>query len=451
VLFVSLKSLILPHCQADGFELRLDYLTTLNINEIAEFCAQLNKPIILALRKTSHGGHFAGTDQEGWRLLEKLSELKTTTFVDLEHDTPPSFLKEIKTPILLSYHNFEYTPDNLDALLESLSSPYPYAYKIATMAKSSCDALRMLLFVKKHAHRKICGLCMGEKGILTRILGPVYGSFINYACLNEAIAPGQLTINELRSIYHYDLLNQHTTPYGLIGDPVSQSIGHIVHNRMIREEKRNAVYVKTPVSEIELPPFLRLAHQLGFKGLSVTAPLKEAILPHLDHLDPNAQAIGAVNTVLFKERGLEGHNTDGKGAIESIKKQFCLNGKKIIILGSGGAARAIAYEALQQGARVTLLNRTVERARNLAIKLSCQWGALEDLKQDYDLIINSTTSPMPIDPSCFHSGAVAMDISISPSPFLAQAQKKGCFIISGSDMWHCQALRQRALYFNNKE
>ena len=204
---------------------------------------------------------------------------------------------------------------------------------------------------------------------------------MSYACLNKelATAPGQLTVKELIENYDYPQLTPATQLYGLIGDPVEQSIGDLTHNALMQTLEIDAVYVKMHVRAQELKEAILNLKSLSFKGLSVTTPHKETILKYLDFLDPEAQEIGAVNTIILKDAKAFGYNTDGIGALSAIEKYFPVHYKTIVILGAGGAARAIAYEAKKRGARVILLNRNLERAKIVGKSLRCEWRSLEEL------------------------------------------------------------------------
>lgn len=439
MLFVSLSSPVNPRVQCDGFELRLDLFSRIDPKEIAELSESLKKPVILTLRKKSAGGDFEGTEKERLALIESLLFLKPY-LIDLEHTTDPYFLKELACfPLLISYHNYQNTPDDLSHVLKTIETPFAHAYKIATWAEKSSDALRMLLFVKQQAqHHKISGICMGEKGLPTRVLGPCVGNFIDYACYPDPIAPGQLTPQTLRSLYHFDRLNPETHFYGLIGNPIDKSIGHIAHNQIMKDPKWNSVYLKMAVDPEELSSFLPLAARVGFKGLSVTHPLKEAVLPFLS---PIHTQIGAVNTLVFHEHTTEGYNTDGIGAIQSLNKE--LENKKMVIIGAGGTARAIAFEAIKLGAKVVILNRTVDKALQLAASLGCRGGSLEELPETCDLLINATSSPLPIHPLPL---TFTMDVSFWPTSFLQKARSLGCEVLNGSSLWEHQAKIQQKIW-----
>lgn len=450
-----------PSFKADVAELRLDLFENITYGHIQQIRQQISMmPVIFTLRKASQGGKFKGTESERLDFLMELMTLQPN-FVDLEYDTDPKFIEKIanqfpRIKIILSYHNYENTPEDLASILAVMKRQrYVHAYKIATTARSTVDALRMLHFIKQHKQDRITGLCMGNFGTITRILSSVFGNYMTYASPNkeDRIAPCQLTIDELCSIYHFYSLCSLTAVYGLIGDPVEKSPSHLTHNAIIRQYKWMAVYVKMVVLPEELPSILMWAKKCGFAGLSVTIPLKELLAPFLDYIDTTAQEIGAVNTIIFKDDKLYGFNTDAKGALNALEEKSTIKDKDIVLLGAGGTARAIAYEARQRGANVRILNRTKDRAEKLSHKFNCHFGSLDELcERPFSIIINSTPIFPEIDCSALHAETTAMDIQIRPKNtlFLQEAEKRGCKLVYGYEMFIQQALGQFRLWFGQE-
>ena len=181
--------------ESDLYEIRLDYFNTIDLDQVSQL---LNKPCILTLRCRSEGGKFQGSEEERIDLLQQLATLKPA-YIDLETTVPTAIIEKIakQTKVILSYHNFDHTPD-LEMLWETLSRIPATHYKIATMANSSLDSWRMLDLVKKQ--RNLIGFCLGEKGSFSRILGAIFGNPITYACLEEPTAPGQNSLAEFKSI-----------------------------------------------------------------------------------------------------------------------------------------------------------------------------------------------------------------------------------------------------------
>ncbi|MBM3183696.1 MAG: shikimate dehydrogenase [Chlamydiae bacterium] len=457
MLFLSVSHPDIPkhiEYQIDGIELRLD-LFHWEFEKVKYLLDRSPHPVMLTLRKKSQGGKFEGTEEEREAVILKLLALQPP-FFDLEGDMRPTFLENTikkfpKTKFVLSHHDFEKTPENLESIYQNFMRFHPFSCKIAAFANATNDALKMLLFAKNH--RNVSVICMGEKGEFARVLGKIAGNVIDYAVFEgqEKTGPGQLTAEELISIYRYPTLNEKTAIYGLIGNPVVKSPGHIHHNGVFREKNVNAVYVKMIVNPEELEEFLNLAKQLSFHGLSVTIPLKGKIVPFVDHIDPKTKQIGAINTLRFEKNQLFGTNTDGVGALDAIESQLKVKGKEIVLIGAGGAARGIAFEALARGAHLTILNRTLERAKELAKEVNGKAGALCDVPKDADILINCSPDPIPINPKQITGHMLVMDIVYAPkeTEFLKVALQKGCKIVYGEEMFYNQAQEQTRVWLSD--
>jgi len=317
------------------------------------------------------------------------------------------------------YHNFDETPGDLQSVLDGL--PHADFYKISCLANSITDSLRMLAFVRNKPN--VSGMCMGPFGHITRILGPVFENPFTFSALGPEAAPSQVQAQELVETYRFHRLGPATKIYGLIGNPVSQSPSHITHNAYLAET--DAVYIKMLLEMEELYLFFELMKELPFHGLSVTIPFKERVQPYLDEITEEAEAIGAVNTITFGEVAL-GSNTDGVGALDAIGE---VSGKRVVILGAGGSSKAIEFEAKKRGAQVTILSR--------------RFGNLDHVSE-YDILINTTPVECPIALEKLLPNKVVMDINVThaESPFMLHAQKLGCRLVYGMDMFKRQALGQ---------
>jgi 3-dehydroquinate dehydratase / shikimate dehydrogenase len=446
---------------ADLVELRLDCFALLDMTALKKLRSHFSIPMIFTLRSQQQGGSYPQSEEN--RLIEicRLCALKPE-YLDLESHVSPSFIKEIASQypeikVILSHHDFETTPKNLDKLYQKMKIVPAHFYKIAVTPQNCLDAMRFVCWANK-TNDQLIAISMGSHGQLSRILGPMIGTPITYAALEEDLltAPGQLSAKTLIEQYHHRSLNRHSALYGLIGDPVDQSISAETHNHLFTTCGFNAVYVKIQVKTSELAEFLNYAKQLPFRGFSVTMPLKESILPYLDGIDPRALDIGAVNTLLFEDNKINGFNTDGIGALNALENEGLVKDKRVIIIGAGGAARAIAYEAKQRGSHVTLVNRDKGKALQIAQRLHCTGKGLEDMvacaQEGYDILINCTPVALPIASDYILPQAVVMDIVTKPkdTPFLKQAMEKGCQVIYGYEMFIEQAIEQFNLWFKNR-
>ena len=192
-----------------------------------------------------------------------------------------------------------------------------------------------------------------------------------------------------------------TSVFGIIGDPVEHSLSPAMHNAAFEKLCLDNIYVPFLVKAEELEDAIKGAHAMGIKGLNVTIPHKTEVINYLDYLDIAAGLIGAVNTIEFGENGAIGHNTDGIGAIRAIEEITSVKNKKFMILGAGGAARAVSFQLFLSGAKsLTISNRTVEKAEVLRddlvekldndVKVIDMGFELEQELKDTDILINTT-------------------------------------------------------------
>jgi len=246
-----------------------------------------------------------------------------------------------------------------------------------------------------------------------------------------------------------------TSVFGIIGDPVEHSLSPGMHNAAFRELGLDNIYVPFHVKAGELENAINGAHALVIRGLNVTIPHKTEVIKYLDYLDIAAGLIGAVNTIEFGENGAVGHNTDGIGAVRAISEVVPLKNKKIMILGAGGAARAISFQILLSGAKnLVISNRTIEKASELKddlvekldpdVKVTDLGFNLEEELKDTDILINTTPigmypniSQQPlVTANMMHPGLIVNDIVYNPlkTGLIVEAEKVGAKTISGVKM-----------------
>ncbi|MBF8263949.1 MAG: hypothetical protein HW387_1614 [Parachlamydiales bacterium] len=434
---------------ADLIEIRLDLLDPKALQHLKELPRQ--KPLIFTFRKKTQGGARDIPEQERLELFEKCLACRPE-YCDIETDTDLSFFDRIakKYPdmkIIGSFHDFEQMPAHLEEAFEAMQRPQIAHYKIAVMAKTVNDALHLMVFAREKQH--LTCIAMGHDGQVSRILGPLFGAEFCYAAIDEADAPlGQLSLSSLCDVYRFRDLNPHTKIYALLGDPVDKSRGHIFHNQSLPP---GTVYVKLHITIPDMPMFFSIMRKFPFAGFSVTMPLKEQLGKYLTRIDPASIAIGSVNTILVQDEHLIGYNTDGAGAMNALEHHQPVKGRRLAILGAGGSARAIAYEAIARGALVIVLNRTVERAQALAKEFGCEAAPLEEFsKTPYDVLINTVPVDLLYDPQFLNPSATVMDIVYweTQTPLLKAAHERGCVCITGWEMFQQQALLQQKIWFN---
>ena len=445
---------------ADCIELRLDCFNTLDMNALRKLRSYFSIPMIFTLRSVQQGGAYKGSEEERLADICRLVALEPEYF-DLENHVSAHFIADIslnypKIKLILSYHHFMAVPEDLEKLYDDMRKVPASLYKVAVTPCNCLDVVRFMLWVKKNSGNLIA-IGMGIHGQISRVLVPILGCPFVYASFEEdENALGQLSAKTLIHTYHYRNLNPQTAVYALIGDPVDRSMSHETHTELMSACGLNAVYVKIQVTSLELDAFLQLAKCLPICGISVTMPLKEHIIPFLDEIDVQAMNIGAVNTVLLREGKWCGFNTDGIGALNALESECRVKDKRIVIIGAGGAAKAVVYEAIRRGAIVTVINRDETKALEIAKKYGCEGSGLEcmtnGISVDYDILINCTPVDCPIALESIIPGTTVMDIKTRArdTAFLKYAKQKKCRIIYGSRMFTEQAIGQFALWFKDR-
>ncbi len=224
--------------------------------------------------------------------------------------------------MVLSHHDFSSTPSDLVAVFERMTSIPAAIYKLATFATRSVDQFRHFDVVDraKALGKRAVAIAMGEKGIATRVLGPSRGAAFTFCAADHGrvAAPGQLELAAMSGLFRVDALSDATIVTGLVAGSVGYSRSPAIHNGAAGELGVDLVYV--PFAVDDLAVFLAEARpRLSLRGLSVTNPYKTEILPMLDRVDPLAQRVGAVNTVVVEGDELVGHNTDVAGAMRPLE------------------------------------------------------------------------------------------------------------------------------------
>ena len=250
------------------------------------------------------------------------------------------------------------------------------------------------------------------------------------------------------------ILDGATQVYGLLGRPVAHSLSPAMHNAAFRELGLNAVYVAFEVAD--LARAVAGLRGLQIPGVSVTIPLKEEIIPLLDGLDSRAARIGAVNTVVNRGGVLTGHNTDWLGALMALEEQTQISGQRVLILGAGGAARAIAFAVLEKGGQVAITDVDQDKALALARQLGAAAVAPNQIGEySAEVLINATpvgmkpkSGDIPLDPALLEHYKVVMDIVYQPldTRLLQEARARGCQVIDGLRMLIHQGAAQFELW-----
>lgn len=496
-------------------EVRLDFL-----KKAPDFKRLLeNKPcpMLATVRRPPDGGKWDDSE-EARRMILRQAIVAGFDWIDLETDIADSIPRFGRVRRIISYHNFREMPADLEKLHEAMCKQDGDVVKVVVRAQHPNDNLRVLELVKKGLKPTIA-FCMGDLGFPSRILQAKYGAPFTYAAFNKErnIAPGMPSFAEMKRIYHYYDIDAATAVYGVIGDPISHSLSPVIHNTAFRQLGINAVYLPFRVPRETLPAFLQAHEKLPVSGYSVTIPQKEAAAQAARSRDETVERTGAANTLVRIDAGVfSAHNTDYDGFLESLRaflptftsvaagpgdivppatitarvhlppgalttptavpgstditqapssgaptaeperQSATVANRVALVLGAGGIARAVAHALHREGALVTIANRTLERAQDLAHEVGCrhvEWKARHGVL--CDLLVNCTAVGMhpnvdelPVHPSYLKPGLIVFDTVYTPEQTLLikEARDRGCHVITGVELFIRQAARQFELF-----
>jgi 3-dehydroquinate dehydratase / shikimate dehydrogenase len=442
-------------------EFRLDYLDKplLALPKLKHFFADNTAATgIATCRREANGGKFSGSVAAEVEILSKAAAAGFH-LIDLELESVETLkkgelqkLRDAGAALIISHHDFSATKD-LDGIFERITPFQPDFIKIVPTAKTLTDNVTLIRFLERMTdNSNIIGICMGDAGIISRVLGVRAGSAFTFAAATpgEETGPGQIAAHTLIETYRIDQVDAATKVYGVAGNPIKSSLSPVMMNTAFRRETVNAVYLALQATKIA--DLLKLVHEIPIQGLSVTMPLKEEIMAHLEKTDPLSAKIGACNTVLRAQDGkLYGFNTDVAGIIGPLEKRMSLRGAKALVLGAGGAARAAVFGLRDKGAEVFILNRTPETAAKLAKQAGAKAIKKEAVaKTGFDVIINATPIGMAgqkgaqlLEAKDLNTKLV-FDLVYNPveTPLLRAARQQNIPIITGVEMFVHQGARQ---------
>ncbi len=491
---------------ADLVEMRIDRLFHGEGDDegaavVARLVAESPLPLIVTCRAADEGGEYDGDDSARVSLYESLGtgeRGQPPAYVDLELSTyersanlrqkvhlaidHPAQIRDVRTRLILSHHDFEKRPERLfDVLGRMRASDGARVLKLAWHARSLRDNLEIFELLSEK-DRPTIALAMGRFGLMSRVLAPKFGGFLTFASLRDsgATAPGQPTVRELIDAYRFRSIGPSTRVYGVAGWPVEHSLSPALHNAAFEATGHDGVYLPMPIPEGWEHFKATVLAMLDFKpldlrGLSVTIPHKTHLvrLAREDtsrawSLDPLADRLGAANTLVVDDDGAcRVLNTDGAGVVEPLAERLGgLSGKRVMVLGAGGAARSAAGALAQAGAHVMICARRTEAAAALAGELGAHWpGAFESgaigvrIGDSCEVLVNCTPAGMrsgtapdqrAIDlEQARDSGALAEDSTVFETvyaplrtPLVEQAESLGFGVITGDAMFIVQASAQ---------
>ncbi|MFG0292792.1 MAG: type I 3-dehydroquinate dehydratase [Phycisphaerales bacterium JB050] len=466
---------------------------------VLQLVADSPLPCIITCRSTDEGGEHDGDDSARVSLIEALgtsdhppryidfeaaaydrsANLRQKINLAIQHEQQ---VRDVSTGLILSAHDFHSRPSNLFALLASMRShDAAKVIKLAFRARSVRDNLEIFDILRERDRPTIV-LGMGEHGLMSRVLAPKFGGFLTFASLTEqgGTAPGQPTIAELRGRYRFDAISESTKVYAVLGDPVAHSISPDVHNAAFEAIGHDGVYLPLRINagweHFKATLLSLLAYKpLDFTGASVTIPHKEHLLRLAIEqnaagepweVSPVAFGAGAANTLAVRSDGTKFVDNTDALAIKSLLREAMggeLAGASVVLLGAGGVARGAAAALLEEGAHITVCNRTTERAEKLRDDLTnalpaatgsiviAPWENRHDL--DAKAWVNCTAMGMsgggaehesPLDLALVRDidNAIVLDTVYAPrrTPLLIACEEQGVRAIDGVRVFVRQAL-----------
>ncbi|MCK6474975.1 MAG: shikimate dehydrogenase [Planctomycetes bacterium] len=432
---------------------------------------------VVTYRSPEEGGRDANASDETRLAFAKTAVQAQAAFVDLEVATFARlgdrargvFADRKSTRLIASFHDFEAVPvyDRLHALRKQGEALGADVVKIAVQPKAIHDAspLLDLLYATDFA-KPLMALAMGEAGFWSRVLGPRFPQPAPFTFARgegaPGTAPGQPIWRELLELYRFRRIGPATPVYGVIGSPIAHSLSPAMHNAALAALNLDGVFLPFRVDG-EPAAFAReIAPKLGVRGLSVTIPHKETVIAAAAEIDPLARQIGAVNTLVARGGGWFATNTDAHAAAGSFEEaaggEGALNGKTVLVLGAGGAARAVAFGIKARGAEVWLHNRTESRAEKLAQDVGARCVKREEISRQPKAllgVINTTSVGMhpnvdatPLAASEIPQGSLVFDTVYNPlrTRLLELAEGRGCRTLNGLKMFVRQGAEQFRLF-----
>ncbi|KAK9292866.1 hypothetical protein L1049_020955 [Liquidambar formosana] len=460
---------------ADLVEVRLDYLKGFSPKQDLEILIKQSPlPTLITYRPIWEGGQYDGDESRRQDALRLALELGAD-HIDVELQVAPEFYNSLrgkkseKVKIIVSSHNYQNTPSSEDIgnLVARIQATGADIVKIATTAQDITDSARVFQ-VLAHSQVPTIGIVMGERGLMSRILCSKFGGYLTFGSVEAGIvsAPGQPTVKDLLDLYNFRQIGPDTKVHGVIGKPIGHSKSPHLYNAAFKSAGFNGIYLPLLVDSVS--DFLTTYSSPDFVGYSYTIPHKEAGLKCCDEIDPVAKAIGAISCMIRRPDGkLMGYNVDYLGAIAAIEEALRatngasngsgspLAGKLFVVIGAGGAGKALAYGGKEKGARVVVANRTYEKAKELANKVggdAITLDELDDFHPEDGMILANTTSVgmkpntdlTPISKKALSHYSLVFDAIYTPkwTRLLQEAQESGATVVFGTEMFINQAFVQ---------
>lgn len=443
-------------------ELRLDFIA--RAPDLRRILRDKPCPMIATVRRRQDGGRWSGTE-DARQMLLKHCIVGGFDWIDLETDIADQIRRFKDVKRIVSYHDLTDFPQDLEEIYARMCKQDADILKIVVCAQSPADNLRVLNLLRS-SKRPTVAFCSGDIGYPSRILSLKFGAPYTYAAFNKerGVVPGMPSFDELQRVYRPGGIDANTNLFGVIGDPVAQSLSPLVHNAAFRELNINARYVPFRVPRGQLPGFLDAFDALDVRGYSVTIPHKEAAAQASHAHDDTVELTHAANTLLRRQHGFFGVNTDYQAMLDCLRHNLGqpedqppdLHRRMVLVLGAGGIARAAAHAVHRAGGTVYIAGRTLDRAQKLAGEISAEaldWNARH--REGCEIVVNCTPVGMhpnldetPVHASFLKPGMIVFDAIYTPETtmLIREARARGCQTITGVELFVRQAALQCQLF-----
>lgn len=429
--------------EADLVELRLDGVRDV---DVAGAVGGRRRPVVVTCRPVWEGGRFDGAEEDRLALLRDAARLGAE-YVDVEWRARRELLSDVPAGrVVLSHHAYDAPPDDLPERIRAMRAGHAGIVKVAVHARRLTDVLRLrAAFDVADSAGPHVAIAMGPSGLTTRLHPSLFGSCWTYA---GQAAPGQLPARDLADRYRVRRTSPASAFYGVVGQPVGHSASPAMHNAAFAALALDAVYI--PLESADADDVVTFAEAVGIQGLSVTAPLKEALSRRATPADALVARTGAANTLRWSAGGLEARNFDVDGFLAPLlRRRVALAGHRAVVLGGGGAARAVTVALQREGAEVAVTARRAEAADAIGRDLGVQTTAWPPTGR-WDLLVHATpvgTWPHE-DASLLAAGeirsALVYDLVYNPreTRLMRAAREAGAAVIGGLEMLVAQAACQ---------
>ncbi|KAI3773117.1 hypothetical protein L6452_04316 [Arctium lappa] len=464
---------------ADLVELCMESIP--NISDVELVLKQRTLPAIVSFRQNSQKFLCKGDTKHKCLQVLRLAVELDVEFVEIDLELASNMIHEVMQKrenskiIVSSYVKCGiHSKEKLGNLLICLQSTGADIVKLVTEVAYITD-VAPVFHVLTHSQVPVIVRAVGDRGLISQLLGPKYGAFMVSGSLGGKSIPGLPPLLSIKNIYKLDNVDVDTKVFGVVSNPVGHSKGPLLHNPAFRYCGYNGIYVPLLVDNIK--EFLRVYSCTDFAGFSIGLPHKEAAVACCDEVDPLAKSIGAVNTIVRRpaDGKLVGYNTDCDACITAIEDALRerqvsngevpnvspIAGRLFVLVGAGGAGRALAFGARSKGARVVIFNRNFERGESLARAVSGEALPINHLDafcpESGMILANCSAIGMepdvhltPVSKENLRSYDLVFDAVYTPrnTRLLQEAVEIGVTVVSGVEMFIRQALGQFKLFTN---